>query len=93
MPTELDEQYTLMALATLIAFVMIAWDMMVSRQAALTPATAPADSPPAIAAETSAAVVTDQRADEIPAPANGGEPVWRERLGRRVSGGKRRKRR
>jgi hypothetical protein len=96
MPTELDEQYTLMALATLIAFVMIAWDMMVSRQAALTPATAPADSTPAIAAEPSTAVVTHERADEKPAPAKdakGDAPVWRERLARRLSGGKRRKRR
>jgi hypothetical protein len=85
-----------MALATLIAFVMIAWDMMVSRQAGLTSATASADSSPAVTAGPSAAVVTDESADEKRAPAEevkGGEPVWRERLARRLSGGKRRKRR
>ena len=38
MPTGLDEQYTWMALATLVGFVMIAWEMMVARQAALAPA-------------------------------------------------------
>ena len=35
MPTDLDEQYTLMSVATLVAFVMVAWDMMNARQAAL----------------------------------------------------------
>ena len=35
MPTGLDEQYTWMSLATLVAFVMVAWDMMAVRQAEL----------------------------------------------------------
>jgi hypothetical protein len=46
MPTELDEQYTLMSLATLIAFAMIAWDMMMARQTAPAPPEAPSDVKP-----------------------------------------------
>jgi len=40
MPTGLDEQHTWMSLATLVGFVMIAWDLMAVRQAELTPAIA-----------------------------------------------------
>jgi hypothetical protein len=94
MPTELDEQYTLMSLATLIAFAMIAWDMMVARQAAVAPVSAPADVNPTIAANLSAAAVVDDDHDKKPAKdAKPQEPVGRERLGRRGGGGKRRKRR
>jgi hypothetical protein len=90
MPTGLDEQYTWMALATLFGFVMIAWDMMVARQAALAPAAAkpeipakPAEAPPPAEAEEE-----DDEAKEEPA-----QPVWRERLERRMHGGKRRRHR
>lgn len=38
MPKGLDEQYTWMSVAILVAFAMIAWDMMAARQAALAPA-------------------------------------------------------
>ncbi|HEX7499095.1 MAG TPA: discoidin domain-containing protein, partial [Polyangia bacterium] len=94
MPTELDEQYTLMSLATLIAFAMIAWDMMVARQAALAPASVPADVKPTIASNLSAAAVVDDDHDKKPTKdAKPREPVGSERLGRRGSGGKRRKRR
>jgi hypothetical protein len=40
MPTGLDEQYTWMSLATVVGFVMIAWNMMIARQKALAPASA-----------------------------------------------------
>lgn len=43
MPIDLDEQYTWMSLATLVGFVMIAWEMMASRQTAV--AALPASSP------------------------------------------------
>jgi hypothetical protein len=46
MPTELDEQCTLMSVATLVAFAMIAWDMMVARQTAS--AQQPLESPKAL---------------------------------------------
>lgn len=54
MPKGLDEQYTWMSVAILVAFAMIAWDMMAARQAALAPATvaptpAPAQPAPATA--------------------------------------------
>ena len=84
MPTGLDEQYTWMALATLFGFVMIAWDMMVSRQAALAPAKAPAE----VADEKRPEAVADDEVDP-----KSEQPVWRERLDRRMHGGKRRRRR
>ena len=95
MPTGLDEQYTWMALATLFGFVMIAWDMMVARQAELAPATAkpqipakqPAEAPPAEAEEEE----DDDEEDE--AKVEPAQPVWRERLERRKHGGKRRRHR
>jgi predicted Co/Zn/Cd cation transporter (cation efflux family) len=46
MPVELDEQCTLMSAAILVAFVMIAWDMMITPQATLAPPRAPAPRPP-----------------------------------------------
>jgi hypothetical protein len=85
MPTGLDEQYTWMSLATLFCFVMIAWDMMMAKQAELAPAKAQADiSPP-----------EEMPRDEVEEAKAGKaeQPVWRERLERRASGGKRRKRR
>jgi hypothetical protein len=85
MPTGLDEQYTWMALATLFGFVMIAWDMMVARQAALAPAGAQI---PAKPVESSPAEANDD--DE---EAESAQPVWRERLERRMHGGKRRRHR
>jgi len=89
MPTGLDEQYTWMALATLFGFVMIAWDMMVARQAALAPAGAQI---PAKQEETKPAEVESPEEDEAEdEPA--AQPVWRERLERRKHGGKRRRRR
>jgi hypothetical protein len=42
MPTELDEQCTLMSVAILVVFAMIAWDMMVASQATLAPQRVPA---------------------------------------------------
>jgi hypothetical protein len=52
MPNGLDEQYTWMSVAILVAFAMIAWDMMAAREAALAPAAggpalAPAGAAPA----------------------------------------------
>jgi hypothetical protein len=97
MPTGLDEQYTWMSLATLFCFVMIAWDMMVAKQAELAPAKAQPDIKPADAADAEASSNEDDEDeddDEKGAKeAKTEQPVWRERLERRVSGGKRRKRR
>jgi hypothetical protein len=90
MPTGLDEQYTWMALATLVGFAMIAWDMMVARQAALAPATA--NAPAAPAAETKADKNSEEE-DEDNANAKAEQPVWRDRLERRMHGGKRHRRR
>jgi hypothetical protein len=92
MPTGLDEQYTWMSLATLFGFVMIAWDMMVARQAALAPANPKADIQPASAPKLPDAEEADHE-DEDAKPAKAEQPVWRERIDRRVSGGKRKKRR
>jgi hypothetical protein len=86
MPTGLDEQYTWMALATLFGFVMIAWDMMVVRQAALAPAKAPAEDKD-VSEKKPEAVAEDDMA------AKSEQPVWRERLDRRMHGGRRKKRR
>jgi hypothetical protein len=41
MPTGLDEQYTWMSLATLIVFVLIAWELYKSRKATLALAATP----------------------------------------------------
>jgi hypothetical protein len=89
MPTGLDEQYTWMSLATLFGFVMITWDMMVQKQAELAPAKAQPDIKPSELDKDpveDAAVAEDGANDEK-------SPVWRERLERRVTGGKRKKRR
>jgi len=75
-----------MALATLFGFVMIAWDMMVARQAALAPAKTPAEEK--VADETKSYEGTQDDDD-----AKSEQPVWRERLDRRMHGGKRRRRR
>jgi hypothetical protein len=53
-PASLDEQYTLMSVATLIAFIAIAWEFVTSRRLALAGATAAAfasDGPEADASE------------------------------------------
>jgi hypothetical protein len=93
MPTGLDEQYTWMSLATLVAFAMIAWNMMLARKAALAPAEAQPDGGPApiglspvVATETAPAFVGTA------AHAEPEQPAARPR-GERRSGGKRRKRR
>ena len=96
MPTGLDEQYTWMALATLFGFVMIAWDMMVARQAELAPAKAQAQDESATLAETKKAQEATEEAADSDDPNEGAkseQPVWRERLDRRMHGGKRRRRR
>ena len=96
MPTGLDEQYTWMALATLFGFVMIAWDMMVARQAELAPAKAQAQDESAMLAETKKAQEATEEAADSDDPNEGAkseQPVWRERLNRRMHGGKRRRRR
>src|ERR1039457_1315999 len=90
MPTGLDEQYTWMALATLFGFVMIAWDMMVARQAALAQAKAPA-ADKAVDEKTSAEDVSEE--ESSPSEDKAESPVWRERLDRRMHGGKRKRRR
>ena len=83
MPTGLDEQYTWMALATIFGFVMIAWEMMAARQVALAPAGA--QIPPKLAQREP---VDDDDRDDKSAAA---QPIWRERLERRMHGGKRRR--
>ncbi|HEY5282862.1 MAG TPA: hypothetical protein VIM14_08745, partial [Polyangia bacterium] len=92
MPTGLDEQYTWMALATLFGFVMIAWDMMVARQAALAPAGAQV---PAVAADKTKdpPEADEDIEDRKSAQGDAEQPVWRERLDRRMHGTKRRRRR
>ncbi len=87
MPTGLDEQYTWMALATLFGFVMIAWDMMVARQAALAPASAQPTATPTEEKKV------DEEPDDDGAQTKATQPVWRERLDRRMHGGKRKRRR
>jgi hypothetical protein len=82
MPTGLDEQYTWMALATLFGFVMIAWNMMTIRRSALANAGDPAQT----IADSSAGAKA--RMEVKPT-----QPVWRERLERRVHGGRKKKRR
>ena len=89
MPTGLDEQYTWMALATLVGFVLIAWDLMVARQAELAPAGTQGQPVPV----TAQATVEDSHEEPEVAEAKSGQPVWRERLERRMSGGKRKRRR
>jgi hypothetical protein len=82
MPTGLDEQYTWMALASLFGFVMIAWTMMSARRVALANAGEPA--------QGIADIDEGAKANMEPKEA---QPVWRERLDRRVHGGRRKKRR
>jgi hypothetical protein len=93
MPTGLDEQYTWMSLATLFGFTMIAWDLMVARKAALSPAKEPdttAEKPEAVTASPTSTEKEDKTEDASDREA---QPVWRERLDRRVSGGGKRRRR
>ncbi len=93
MPTGLDEQYTWMALATLFGFVMIAWDMMVARQAALAPAkTDVAEKAVADANPKRTKEVVEEEEDSAE-DTSSAQPVWRDRLDRRMHGGKRRRRR
>jgi hypothetical protein len=82
MPTGLDEQYTWMALASLFGFVMIAWTMMAARRVALANA--------GDLAQGMADIDEGAKANMEPKEA---QPVWRERLDRRVHGGRRKKRR
>lgn len=91
MPTGLDEQYTWMSLVTLLGFVMIAWDIMVARRAALAQAAGvgtslqPAAEPAGVGGEDGA---QEKRKDRP----SGQASIWRARLERRVSGGRRRRR-
>jgi hypothetical protein len=81
-----------MALATLFGFVMIAWDMMVAKQAALAPAKAPvADKPTEKAPNVKQ--LGEVADDDDSEDSKSEQPVWRERLDRRMHGGKRRRRR
>jgi hypothetical protein len=95
MPTGLDEQYTWMALATLIGFVMIAWDMMVVRQRELAPAGAqvPSTVEAAKAPEPEVEEEAEEDDDDDRPREDRAQPVWRERLDRRMHGGKRRRHR
>jgi hypothetical protein len=86
MPNGLDEQYTWMALATLVGFVIIAWHMMSARQAALSPAGAAASVPDAEDSDEDSANTDGEKSKSD-------QPVWRERLDRRIRGGKRKRRR
>ena len=88
MPTGLDEQYTWMALATLFGFVMIAWDMMVARQAALAPAGAQVPAK----ADANAPLPAEDEDDDENKDESATQPVWRERLDRRMHGKRRRRR-
>jgi hypothetical protein len=88
-----------MALATLFGFVMIAWDLMVARQAALAPAVAGApagtDAKVAPTANDDADDGDEEEEDDDEADESdkkSAQPVWRERLERRMHGGKRRRR-
>jgi hypothetical protein len=97
MPTGLDEQYTWMALATLFGFVMIAWDMMVARQAELAPPVAKLPVKPDEEKQQAEPAEADDDEDEDDEEepekeASAGQPVWRERLERRKHGGGKRKR-
>jgi hypothetical protein len=92
MPTGLDEQYTWMSVAVLIAFAMIAWDMMAARQAELAPAPAqPVAEPPPVSAIATAEKTADD--EEHPRDTKANEHPRRERLERRGNSGKRKKRR
>jgi hypothetical protein len=94
MPTGLDEQYTWMALATLFGFVMIAWEMMVARQAELAPAVAKLPGKGAEEKKGAEAAAREEDEEEEPeAEAVAAQPVWRERMERRKRGGRRRKNR
>jgi hypothetical protein len=102
MPTGLDEQYTWMALATLFGFVMIAWDMMVARQAELAPPVAKLpvktdeDKAKVEAAEADDEEDDAEEEEQEQEPAkeaiSAAQPVWRERLERRKRGGGKRRR-
>jgi hypothetical protein len=92
MPTGLDEQYTWMALATLFGFVMIAWDMMVARQAALVPVKVPLEDKAAEMSPHGKQPVEAAEDDDSEA-SKSEQPVWRDRLDRRMHGSKRRRRR
>ena len=71
---------------------MIAWEMMSARQAVLAPANANAEIKPASASNLPDDEAEDDNAEEAKTT-KAEQPVWRERLDRRVSGGKRKKRR
>jgi hypothetical protein len=94
MPTGLDEQYTWMALATLFGFVMIAWDMMVARQAELAPAIAklPVETKENAETDDDSEEQDDDDAEPEKEVASAGQPVWRDRLERRKRGGGKRRR-
>ena len=97
MPTGLDEQYTWMSLATLVAFVMIAWEMMTAKRAELAPAAATATaavSPTALAATSlAAAEVADAGKPALVAKETVKDARPAQPAQRRAGGGKRRKRR
>jgi hypothetical protein len=62
MPTALDDQYTWMSLATLIVFVLIAWDLFMLQKAALAPQPAPALAPEPAPAVVSVEPAVSKRA-------------------------------
>jgi hypothetical protein len=70
MPTALDEQYTWMSLATLIVFVMIAWEMMAKQKVALEAETAV----PAVASGQEAQAVKNEVLPPAASPVPQGAP-------------------
>ena len=69
MPTWLDEQYTLMSVATLIVFIAIAWEFISQRRLALA----------SVGASASGGPETDATTREEPAPASRGRVHRRRR--------------
>jgi len=100
MPTGLDEQYTWMSLATLVGFVMIAWDLMAARQAELYPALAQLPAKDAKDADEkkiepvkAADAVDVAHVAEPEKVSVAAQPALHERAERQKRGGKRRRKR
>jgi hypothetical protein len=93
MPTGLDEQYTWMALATLVGFVMITWDMMIARQRELAPPVAKLPVQDAGEPRREPEQAEDEEEEGAEKESVAAQPIWRERMERRKRGGRRRRNR